>query len=113
MRASIIAFILSAILLGAPVAMAAPTCQDVKGDTLRCGTPGAMPVGWSPSPEALWDRKLALPQGPDTNEVLKALGGIALLLALIALLPRFDGSPAGGGWDRQEGDKQGDDEDPD
>ena len=31
----------------APAAIAAPTCQDVHGGTIRCGTPGAMPVGWA------------------------------------------------------------------
>jgi hypothetical protein len=112
MRAILLALIVPALLLAAS-AKAAPTCRDKNLQTVRCGTPGAMPVGWEPSPQQLWERQLSQPAGPSTAEVLKVLGGIGLLFALIALLPEFDGSRAGGGWDRQEGDQQGDDEERD
>jgi hypothetical protein len=36
-----------ALLLAASAAQAAPTCQDRHGGTVRCGTSGAMPVGWT------------------------------------------------------------------
>ena len=80
-----------ALLLAAPAAQAAPTCQNRGGDTIRCGTQGAMPVGWTPSPQQLWDRQLSRAPGPGKGELLSAFGMVGLILALIALLPEFRG----------------------
>ena len=107
MRRVLFGFIAIALLTAAPGASAAPTCVDRNGDTTRCATPGAMPVGWKPSPHILWERgELAQADGPSTDDIAKVLLGIALFLVMIALLPEFDGSRAGGGWDRQEGDDE-------
>lgn len=91
MRARILT---AALLLAIPasLAWAAPTCQDINGVTTRCGAPGAMPVGWKPSPEQLWERELALPPGPDSDQLFIAISIVALLFSLIALMPEFDGS---------------------
>jgi hypothetical protein len=85
------AWILALTLLFAAPALAAPTCQNRGGDTVRCGTPGAMPVGWKPSPETLWDREISRPPGPSLRQILGVFCGLGLLFALIALLPDFDG----------------------
>jgi hypothetical protein len=87
-----------ALLLGAPEGHAGPTCQDRKGETIRCGTPGAMPVGWTaPAGQA------TASTGPTPTQVVGLVGAIGGLFALLALLPNFDGSRPGA-WDRQEGD---------
>jgi hypothetical protein len=96
MRSILLALTAAATLLAAPAATAAPTCQDRNGDTIRCGTTGAMPVGWTlPEPQRL--RVLAArPPEPPAD-----LFGLACFLigffAFLALLPDFDGK-----WDRQE-----------
>jgi hypothetical protein len=82
-------------------ALGAPTCQDKRGITTRCGTPGAMPVGWEPSPEQLRERELSRPPGPDRGQLLIAVSIIALLFSLIALMPKFDGSQ-GADWESQD-----------
>jgi hypothetical protein len=100
MRPSILAIAAAAVLLAAPAARAAPTCQDRNGETMRCGTPGAMPVGWTPPPR---DRQSG-PAPPTAEVLLGLIYGVGGLFALIALMPPFDGwSP--GDWDRQEGDE--------
>ena len=83
-------FLALALALLATPALAAPTCQDREGGTIRCGTPGAMPVGWTAPAEDAWRYRLAHP-GPPLGDILEVVAGIALLFALIALLPRFDG----------------------
>lgn len=98
-RASPLAFLAAAMLLTAPAALAAPTCQDRDGLTIRCGTQGAMPVGWTLPFE---ERKVTLP-APSIAQVVKLIGALGLLFALIALLPEFDGTRSGD-WDEQEGD---------
>jgi hypothetical protein len=100
MRSILLALIAIVALFGAPAAIAAPTCQDRNGDTIRCGTEGAMPVGWT-LPAAERSRVLAArPPEPPPN-----LLGLGLFLvgffALLALLPDFDGK-----WDRQERDEE-------
>jgi hypothetical protein len=90
-----VAFILAATLAVTSPAQAAPTCQDRSGVTTRCGTDGAMPVGWT-APE--WDRHFA---PADRGLIFKAVAGIVLVLALIALMPDFEGSK----WDREEDDE--------
>jgi hypothetical protein len=77
--------VLALMMFAMPAAWSAPTCQDRSGMTTRCGTEGAMPVGWT-APEA--DRHL--PEG-NPRDIWEAAAGILLLFALIALLPEFDG----------------------
>ncbi len=103
MRRLILACATAAALLTASAAFAAPTCQDKNGDTIKCGTPGAMPVGWTPSPQQLLERELSRPMSPSANQLLELICAVGLLFALIALMPDFDGSRAGD-WDEQEGD---------
>ena len=100
MRSTLPALIAIATLFAAPAAMAAPTCQDANGDTIRCGTTGAMPVGWT-LPAAQRSQVLAArPAEPPAD-----LFGLGLFLigffALLALMPDFDGQ-----WDRQELDEE-------
>lgn len=104
MRHSMIAAGTAALLLTAPAALAAPTCDNRNGDTVKCGTPGAMPVGWAPSPADILEH-------PTTSPELSPAEAIALVyilgafFALIALMPEFDGSREGD-WDEQEGDSK-------
>src|ERR1700742_4891088 len=98
MRASFLALALGATLITAPTARAAPTCQDPAGNTVRCGTPAAMPVGWT-----LPDDQRPAPHAPPLEELLALACVIGGLFALIALMPDFDGRHAAD-WDRQEGD---------
>ena len=100
MRFPIPALALAAALCAAPAALAAPTCQTRAGDTVRCGTPGAMPVGWTLPPGQMADRDAARPQ-TSVSEILAPLGVVCWLFAVIALMPRFDGWGAGE-WGRQE-----------
>jgi hypothetical protein len=92
-------------LATAQAAAAAPTCNDVEGRTVRCGTPGAMPVGWKPAPGVVAARLAAEPAGPTSTQMLGMLGFVGGLLALFALMPDFE-TPDGGGWDRQDGDER-------
>lgn len=86
------AWIVILALLAATPALAGRTCFTAKGDMIRCNSPGAMPVFWQPSPQVMWERELeAKPPGPSTAQVMAVLGGLVLFLALIALLPDFDG----------------------
>jgi hypothetical protein len=87
--------VLLVLVWAVPVA-AAPTCEGRQGQAMRCGTPGAMPLGWR-APVA--DRQLP---GADRRDVFVALAGIVLLFALIALLPEFDGSRAED-WEPEDG----------
>ena len=103
MRPWILAFTAAAALLTGS-ALAAPTCQDGNGDTIKCGTPGAMPVGWTLSPRQRLERQPSIPLAPSTNEMVELICVIGMLLALIALMPEFDGWGAGD-WDEQEGDR--------
>ena len=98
-RVSLPAFLAAIMLCTVHAAHAAPTCQDRDGLTIRCGTPGAMPVGWSLPYE---DRKLR-PPIPSVGELLKLFATLGLLFAMIALLPQFDGTRSGD-WDKHEGD---------
>jgi len=73
-------------------ALAAADLPDAKrAITIRCGVPGAMPVGWQPSPQVLWERELSRLPGPSTNQLLAVFCGLGLFFALIALLPDFKG----------------------
>jgi len=104
MRKTILPLLVAALLLGAPAARAAPTCQNRGGDIVRCDAADAMPVGWTAPPE-MWDRKFSQREGPRTMEVLEVIAGIALLFALIALLPEFDGTQ-GADWGGRETDDE-------
>lgn len=101
MRSSIPALAVAVTLLSAPAALAGPSCVDRSGDMIRCGTPGAMPVGWSLSPEQLRDRLASRPADLDAGKLIGLICFIGGLFALIALLPDFDGA-----WDGQEADEE-------
>jgi len=100
MRPWIPAATLAALLLSAPCAQAAPTCQTQTGVTTRCGTPGAMPVGWTLSDEDRITRSLPQPAGPSGLQLFYLMCFIGGLFGLIAALPDFDGWQAGD-WDHQ------------
>ncbi len=105
MRRLLLSLTAAVFLLSAPAAaLAAPTCLDANGGQIRCGTPGAMPVGWTPPPEQAVDREDVGRADPDQIAFLICfLGG---LFALIALLPDFDGWRPGGPGDPQEKDEE-------
>jgi hypothetical protein len=103
MRPVILSLAIAALLVSAPAAMAAPTCQDKDGTTIRCGTASAMPVGWSLPPEEFNSHQAALRTGNNPAMLPTALCFIFLLLALFAVLPDFDGR-SDADWDEQEGD---------
>lgn len=103
MRPMILAFTATALLmLSAPAALAGPTCQDQNGDSLRCGGPGAMPVGWT-LPADQRPSQRAVPITPGV--LVSLIGVIGGFFALIALMPQFESS-RGGDWDEQEGDRE-------
>ena len=105
MRPWISAFAVAAVLLATPAALAAPTCQDRNGETIRCGTPGAMPVGWTLSPQQRLERQIPKPKYPTTNELLELIGVIGVYFTLLALMPEFDGQRTRD-WGEQEGDRE-------
>jgi hypothetical protein len=88
-------------VLAAPVAFAAPSCLDRQGDTVRCGTRGAMPVGWTPAPDQARAHLAAADSSLDARQIVSLICVIGGIFALFALLPDFDG-----GWDRQEDDRE-------
>jgi hypothetical protein len=91
MRPWISAFAVASTLLTTPAALAAPTCQDKNGETIRCGTPGAMPVGWTLSPQQRLELQVPKPKYPTTNELLELIGVMGVFFTLLALMPEFDG----------------------
>ncbi|HEY1707780.1 MAG TPA: hypothetical protein VGG10_05910 [Rhizomicrobium sp.] len=103
MRALIRLFACLALILAATPALAAPTCQDQSGGTIRCGTPGAMPVGWTVLEHPPSATPATAPDTDDPNAALKAICIVGMLLALIALMPEFDGRKDED-WDKQERD---------
>ena len=99
MRLSLLTSIAAAALLAATAAQAGPSCVDRHGDMIRCGTPGAMPVGWDlPRAERIAhdDRVSSQLDGRALFGLVCFVGG---LFALFALLPDFEQA-----WDGQEGD---------
>ncbi len=64
MRALFLASAALVLLLAAPESRAGPTCQDHSGETIRCGTPGAMPVGWTGGGPGRRDRRPLRSSGP-------------------------------------------------
>jgi hypothetical protein len=91
----------AAALLAAPVAVAAPTCQDRNSDTIRCETAGAMPVGWTLPAAERRERRRSEVQGPGLGAFVGLGAFLVGFFGLIALLPDFDGC-----WDREEGDDE-------
>jgi hypothetical protein len=102
MRHAMIAAAAMVLLLAPPVALAAPTCENRSGETVKCGTPGAMPVGWAPSPADSLDHP-ATPPDLSPAEAVALIYILGAFFALIALMPEFDGWREGD-WDKQEGD---------
>ena len=100
MRAGV--FLCFALTLATSAAIAAPTCLDQTGAPIRCGTPGAMPVGWKPTDDdPAFERPAEAPM--TTGELAALIYVVGGIFALIALMPPFDGrNPED--WDRQEGD---------
>src|ERR1700680_1697804 len=94
----------AAMLISAPAALAAPTCQNRDGETIRCGTPGAMPVGWTLPPEERLNRQAAKPIDSSKYKLLELVCVIGVFFALLALMPDFEGRTSGD-WDEQEGDE--------
>lgn len=97
-------FLLLGLLMFALPASAAPTCVDINGDTIRCGASGAMPVGWTPTPQQLLKRHSSKLKNPGAEEVLGVVAIFILFLTFIALLPEFDGTQSSD-WGEQEGDE--------
>ena len=92
MRAWLVILVLIAASLAVTPAVAGRTCFTPTGDMIRCNSPGAMPVLWKPSPQVMWERELGpKPPGPSTAQLLAMFAGLVLFLAMIALLPDFDG----------------------
>ncbi len=92
------------VLMAAAPAVSAPTCRDRNGATMKCGTEGAMPIGWALPPE-LMNRRIPGIADPEPRILAETLLVIALLFTLIALLPEFDGRNSGD-WGRQENDDE-------
>jgi len=95
-RIAALVFLLIAPFAVAAPASAAPTCQDRVGNTVRCGTTTAMPVGWT---APVWDRNFA---PADKSDELRAVVFLLLLFALIALLPDFEQEQ----WDQKADEKR-------
>ena len=104
MRPLILPLAIAALLASTPAALAAPTCQDKDGGTIRCGVAGAMPVGWKAPPDAYFIKHESEPAA-DPAALANAIGFIVLLLALFAFLPDFDGR-SNADWGEQEGDER-------
>ena len=87
MRRLIFTAVATAVLFASPMSYAAPTCQDQYGATIRCGTPGAMPVGWTlPA-----DQRVAPAVEQNLDQLLKLACVLGVFFALMALLPDFEG----------------------
>jgi hypothetical protein len=90
MRRLLLALITAANLFYAPVAFAAPTCQDIHGVTMRCGSAGAMPVGWTAtSVEQASQDDWVAPVEP--RQFLKVICVLGIYFCLLAMLPDFEG----------------------
>ena len=99
MRSLAISFTL-ALLLASP-AVAAPTCENSRGDTVRCGTDGAMPVGWVLSAQERKQLRPELSDEPGPVKLLQTLCVLGVFFSVLALMPDFDGSRSED-WDPQE-----------
>lgn len=88
LRAAILA--LTLMLCAAP-ARAAPTCLDGEGRTVRCGTPGAGPVGAALTPAQDAARRAAPAHTLSAREAFSLAAVVGGLFGLIVLMPRFNG----------------------
>jgi len=103
MRAKTLCLAVTLVLLTASTASAAPVCENKYGDGARCGTPGAMPIGWALTPAQREYWRPDTPMAPaKLFGLISIVGGI---FALIALMPDFDGR-TGADWGKQEDDDQ-------
>jgi hypothetical protein len=100
-RAAILAVAATALSLAASAAWAGPSCVNVRGEMARCGTAGAMPVGWSPPAAVAAARPTGEADASDGPKLLGLTVFLAGLFGLIALMPDFEGK-----WDRQGGDDE-------
>jgi len=87
-------------LLFSTPAHAAPICFTRAGDTVHCDAKNAMPLGWRLPPDEAMRREMNQPH-PSASSILKAVAGLILFFALIALMPEFDGAHDQD-WDAQE-----------
>ena len=85
-------FLLFALTLATAPAAAAPICQNRLGDWVHCDAPGAMPLGWRVPDEVYTARVLSRTPPVERDILIAAAVMLAALLALIALLPKFDGA---------------------
>ncbi len=100
MRSRLPLLVLTALLLAGQAAHAAPTCQTRQGLVARCGTPAAMPLGWTaPAPHA--------DSGADPRQLVSLVLLLGGLFGLIAMLPDFDGWNAADDGDGKSGDPPG------
>jgi hypothetical protein len=88
MRRSLLPLIVAGTLFSAPAAIAAPTCQDINGGTIRCGTPGAMPVGWTLPLQQRLERDESSPV--ELDQLLKVICVLGVYFCLLAMLPEFE-----------------------
>lgn len=96
------AFAALALISAAATASAAPTCQTAAGQTIRCGEPAAMPVGWRlPDEQRMAQRSRE--DGPSATQIAGLIAFLAGFFGLIALMPDFDGA-SDRDWDAQEDD---------
>ena len=100
MKPAAAALALHLALLAPSIALAAPTCLDARGETVRCGTAGAMPVGWAPAPDVAQARLDARHDALSPRMAIGLVCVVGGLLALFALMPDFQGR-----WDREEGEE--------
>ena len=96
--------ILAVFLMVAPAA-AAPICLTREGVTVRCEDARAMPVGWQLPERDRAARDALSAAASDSSNMWRAVVVVALLLALIGLLPEFDGRESAD-WGRQEEDDE-------
>lgn len=62
-----------------------------------------MPVGWVPTASERFDQHSAGGVAPTADELLEVIAGLGAFMALIALMPPFDGRNDAD-WGPQEGD---------
>ena len=87
-RAAILAITL---MLSAAPALAAPTCWDREGRVVRCGTPGAGPVGAALTPAQDAARRATPTHTLSAREAFSLAAVVGGLFGLIVLMPRFNG----------------------
>jgi hypothetical protein len=97
MRPWLTAISVSVLLTFASTTFAAPTCENRDGAATRCGTAGAMPVGWTLPPA---ERAAHDTPDPPLSQMLLPLFLICGLFGLISAMPDFDG------WDASEEDSE-------